>query len=267
MLYSIWACVGAIFWAVCLLIAFTLMFAMFFEEVAYWHLDHQSPKPETVMVLKKYWNGMFASFLTLISSVTGGVSWEVPAEPFFSMGVYGDFFGMVFMTFILWTLLGMINIVVAVFVKRTEDLSSVSRDFALASATGIAIKNEKQIEDLFDELDKDKTGAICLTGIKEGLKHKRIQAYFHHLGIDIMRPDLMVNFFDEDHDGTLDRKEFVEGCKRLQGGAKPAEIAEILVLIKGIEGKLLLNGRKEHPSGSSSENGRDRAPRRSWTTP
>merc|ERR1712187_1031666 len=64
---------------------------------------------------------------------------------------------------------------------------------------------------------------------------KRIQNYFRHLGIDIdtAAHEILVAL-DSNGDGVLSLDEFVIGCRKLQGVAKPAQLEQLMLKIDGI---------------------------------
>merc|ERR1711920_903683 len=85
------------------------------------------------------------------------------------------------------------------------------------------------LTDLFDRIDTNSNGFLSRTEIEQGLKDIHIQAYFHQLNIDIeMNPDEFFRLLDEDRNDRVDRDEFAKTCMRLQGGAKPLELARII---------------------------------------
>merc|ERR1712217_272256 len=106
------------------------------------------------------WNGIYDSMMTLVFAVTGGNDWEPLACPFYHMGNYGAFHGMVFTFFIFPSTVGLLNILVGVFCQKTTDIGSVYRDAALAQALSKSEHNRNDFNDLFDEFNTDKNDEL-----------------------------------------------------------------------------------------------------------
>jgi hypothetical protein len=244
MMYSLCACGPTLGWAFFLLLVCMTMVAMYLDEVSLYYMKpsegHQTKwlSDQDIRTLKENWNGMYLSIMSLVYSITGGADWHELAEPFFNMGKMGAVHGLLFTMFILLTVLGLLNILVGVFVQKSDDLSRFSRDTALANARQRLKANSTDMEELFNEFDRSSHKYLSREEIIEGLKRPRIQAYFHHLNIDIVQPDLMAQFFDVNNEGVVDKKEFVKGCQRLTGAAKPAEIAILLGYSRSIDQRL-----------------------------
>merc|ERR1739848_45626 len=87
--------------------------------------------------------------------------------------------------------------------------------------------------------DRKPVESITVKDIQKGLSNKFIESYFHHLGVDVMGPEMMANYFDVDNDSSIGRSEFIRGCERLQGAAKPSEVQRILDNTSFIKHKLV----------------------------
>merc|ERR1712083_970173 len=128
-----------------------------------------------------------------------------------------------------------------VFASKAADIGGVSLDTALVNASKIKKDNEAKLEQLFEEFETIKDGidqeCVSIDEIKKGLGRQRVQAYFHHLGIAIMRPDFMFKLLDNDRNKIVSKKEFIRGCMRLQGSTKP-DVMEILVRQQSLDAKL-----------------------------
>jgi hypothetical protein len=240
MLYAIFACMSSLLWAFFLLFSFTLMIGLYFLEVTLnqMRLDHHQIKTSDLHILANSWNGVFDTVMALVASVTGGEDWQRLALPFFHLGTMGAFHGLVYTFFILFTTLGLLNVLVGVFVAKAEDFTNVSLDVALARAQMNFHQQTAHIEELFKMFDRTNDESLDIEEIKRGFENKRIQACFHHLGVDMMQPELMARIFDSNNNRQVDKDEFIRGCRRLQGAAKPVEVAEILELCQRMDQQL-----------------------------
>merc|ERR1712113_202017 len=93
--------------------------------------------------------------------------------------------------------------------------------------------------ELFSEIDVDRTGTISLIEITKALANARIKAFFTHLNIDMASngSDFFAHM-DLDHNGVVTQEEFISGCLRFRGSAKPLEVAGLLLEMKSLSKKL-----------------------------
>jgi hypothetical protein len=240
MIYAIFACSKSLCWAIFLLFCVTLMVGLYLLEVLMSKVEenHAIISADDLDILKLNWNGVFDGVISLIASVTGGDDWRGLALPFFHLGSSGPFYGLVYTSFILFTLLGLLNVLVGVFVSKSENFENVSLEAAIARAYSESREQVDHIEQLFNMIDANQDGLISDAEIKEGFDNRRIQAMLHHLGIDIMRPALMLKIFAGHGNTHISKAAFIRACKRLHGPAKPVEVAEILELSTDINAKL-----------------------------
>merc|ERR1712226_511641 len=98
-------------WSIFLMMIFGSMIAIYFMELAMHFLQDDSYVKSAqnathcgditdLESLEQNWNGIYNSIMTLVFAVTGGNDWQPLACPFFHMGDYGVFHGMVFTFFI-----------------------------------------------------------------------------------------------------------------------------------------------------------------------
>jgi hypothetical protein len=238
MFYSCFACSEALMWAFFLLASFMYMVGIYFMEVALFYLRNSSDSldKEYKLNLASNWNGLWITLMSLVYSITGGLSWQPLAEPFYHMGSWGDFHGLVFTSFIAVSTIGLLNILVGIFVQKASDVGKVSRDAAIAQAYLEQMDSRRDMEYLFEEFDKDNNSRITADEIERGLEQPRIQAYFHLLDIDVADKDLFLNHFNENFDSGVSKDEFVDGCQLLQGKSRPLrEMKRLLDEIKSLK--------------------------------
>jgi len=238
MFWSCFACAQSLLWAFFLLASFMYMTAIYLMDVAMYYLGHNKDllKEEYIKGLASHWNGIYISMMSLVYSITGGLDWQAVADPFFHMGSWGDFHGLVFTSFIIMSTVGLLNILVGVFVQKANDVGSVSRDAAIAQAYLKRMDNKRDIVEVFEEFDKDSNWQITPFEIERGLNQPRIQAYFDHLDIDVVDKEFFLEHFHDIDDGCVSKDEFVRGCLVLQGASRPLrEMKRLLDEIKGLK--------------------------------
>merc|ERR1712187_15453 len=186
--------------------------------------------------LIEHWDGLFQGMLSLIFAVSGGDDWANIGKPFFQLNL---FYGVVFAVIVLVSLFGVLNVMIGIFVQKASQIELWDRELALM-ATDVQHKAQNETyKMLFQEIDADRSGSISLTELQQRLtgpgSDKRILNYFRHLGIDIdsAAHEILVAL-DSNGDGVLSLDEFVMGCRKLQGTAKPAQLEQLMLKIDGI---------------------------------
>jgi len=261
MVWSILACKSALASAIFLICVQTMMWSIFFMQIARYYVDRHIGQisPDDFKSIVTNWNGVFDSFMTLVYAVTGGADWQELAAPFLHMGGnYGSIWLTCFTLYVVFTTMGLLNVLVGIFVSQANNFTNVSIDAAIGQARGEMEESAHNANLLFDMIQAHakkpgtKDGTPDLEGvaedhnqvflttkqIRDACKDPNIQALYSHLDIDIIKPEQMVKSFDFNENGTVERGEFITGCMRLRGPAKPMEVQAILDLAIHIKTKL-----------------------------
>merc|ERR1711920_105332 len=198
MWFSILACVSSLGWALFLLGSSTLMFAMIFMEITLYYLqkpdDLKTISSDDFKIVLAHWNGAFDAAAALIFSITGGEDWYEMAGPFFRMGHWaGHFWGLLFMFYVVVSTFGLLNILVGIFVTKADDFSNFSQAAALTRARTKVTEVRAKANDLFDMHRKFRRANtidyVTTEDLKKGFEDADIQAFYHHLDIDLMDPN------------------------------------------------------------------------------
>merc|ERR1712217_256319 len=89
------------------------------------------------------------------------------------------------------------------------------------------------LRELFYEIDVNRTGEICLEEMQMALMKPDIHAWFLHLDIDMAyNAKVFFDLLDDDYSGFVNEQEFVNGCARLKGGAKPLSLESLVIETK-----------------------------------
>lgn len=245
MIYSILACRYALACAIFLIIVYTIGFSIFFMQIAlyYVRLRKDEMRPADFKSIVNNWNGVFDAFMSLVYAVTGGVSWQELTAPFVHMGghILGSIWLACFTTYVVFTTIGLLNVLTGIFVSQSGDFANVSIDAAIERAGMKKADLREDADILFNmilEHAESEEDFLTEEQIEEAVKDNRIRSMYAYLDIDLINPAQMVKTFDMDQNNTIDRSEFIIGCMRLQGSAKPCEVQVILGLAKEMNNKM-----------------------------
>ncbi|CAK0882117.1 unnamed protein product [Prorocentrum cordatum] len=82
-----------------------------------------------------------------------------------------------------------------------------------------------RMEQLFDELDHDRSGHISLSELREKIVDAKVIAFLQALKMDVRQVGKLFNLLDTDKSGTIDKQEFMVGCTNLRGEAMQLDVA------------------------------------------
>lgn len=226
MLFSFISCLKTLIWALFFTFFYIYMFAIFLEYIVVDYVTTvKHVDKRTMDALRKNWNGVLHAVRSLIYSVTGGVDWGEICEPFWAISSIA---GCTFVAFISFTTLGLLNILVGIFAQEAGELAHWDRDLVLDAASTRRGSMVKVLEELFKEIDEDDSGEISLSELKASLHNPQVKDYFSHLQVDFSHePEVFFQQLDTTEDGIIRKEEFVKSCLRLQGAAKPSEVAKL----------------------------------------
>merc|ERR1711920_578824 len=81
--------------------------------------------------LQDEWSGLGFAVRALVYTITGGLSWGDVSEPFWHMSfVHGTIYGL----FVVIAIFGLLNVLVGIFVRQTEEARSWDLDGVLGRA-------------------------------------------------------------------------------------------------------------------------------------
>merc|ERR1712129_193438 len=179
---------------------------------------------------------MFQAQFSLFLSVTGGADWGELAAPFCSIN---RFHCLVYVSWVVVVIFGLINITVGICARQAQEFHKYDRRLIVEGALADHTSMRETLNNLFDRIDVDQSGWLSRKEIEIALGQDSIRDYFAHLSIDIeTNPDEFFKMLDEDGNDRVDRDEFAKTCLRLQGGAKPLELAKIVYGFEEMKGHL-----------------------------
>merc|ERR1712228_1144168 len=87
------------------------------------------------------------------------------------------FYEAVFVLYILFVVIGVLNVLTGIFVERAQELSGLDRDLVIQ---GEIKRNDAfltEMKGIFEEADVDQSGSISWEEFKEYLKNAEVKAY------------------------------------------------------------------------------------------
>jgi len=176
------------------------------------------PFPED---LDKYWGGLVSSVFTLFQSITSGVDWDVVTRPLIDH--IGPEMGLLFCFYIGFTCFAMLNVVTGVFIQAVME----------NQAEDTAFHTRRHVQKLFHSLDVDCDGEISWEEFESHLDKQEMKEFFKTIDVDIANARELFDLLDSDRSGTVDGKEFVDGCLNIW---EPSHGLHQLMILSGLNG-------------------------------
>lgn len=151
------------------------------------------------------------AMLSLIQGLLGGLDWKELVDPVKSLS---PVVGFVFVLYIVFTMLAILNVITGNFVNTSLDAAKEIKD----------IHRLTQARRTFITLDFDASGTISLEEIYMHLQDPVVQEFFTSLDIDMSEARSLFQLIDLDDSGYIDFEEFLRGCLRLHGNAKSTDL-------------------------------------------
>lgn len=211
-------------WAFLLLFLIIFLFTVCFIHGAATYM-RDGGVPEVRDQIRMYYGSVGSTMFSLLMAISGGVNWSELVEPLAQISVV---YQVLFSFYVLFVLIGVLNVLTSVFVQRAHQLSKQDRELVVHSAM---VSNEAfltQMKAVFDEVDVDGTGKVTWETFKEYLQHEHVQAYFATHQLDTSDARELFNLLDVDGTGEVKVEDFVMGCLRLRGQAKSSDVASLL---------------------------------------
>eukprot|EP00928_Gymnodinium_smaydae_P005487 TRINITY_DN11867_c0_g1_i1.p1 TRINITY_DN11867_c0_g1~~TRINITY_DN11867_c0_g1_i1.p1 ORF type:complete len:519 (-),score=68.62 TRINITY_DN11867_c0_g1_i1:122-1612(-) len=230
MLFSLVACLKALTWAFLLLLLSFYIFALYLQLTALTYLEgldkgaHKVAETNgTKDALKANWSGVLRSIISLIYSCTGGSDWSDLAQPFLDIGQVS---GALFILFVVFITLGVLNVLVALFVDATNDIHRWDREIVVLDAMERQRSKEDQLKHIFGHFASNRS-YITVDQLRQAARDRYCKALFAHLDIDLST-GLEAFVVEADETQKLSKREFMNACRRLQARSQPGMLVSVL---------------------------------------
>jgi len=168
--------------------------------------------------LQLYWGSVGSAALSCFWSITGGQDWAVVITPLVDE-TGTQVHNVVFAMFVAFATMVLMNLVTGVFVEGAQRLTKEDRDKDLS----------KMAHKVFRAVDDDGSSEISKEEFNRHIKDGKLDGYLAAVDLDVTAADNLFELLDRDHTDSIDVIEFIEGCLRLRGPPRSADVAQLLL--------------------------------------
>jgi len=211
-------------WALLLLLLIMYLFTILFMHAATQYL-HEGGLPEVRELLIEWYGSVGKTMYSLLLAISGGIDWSDIVVPLHEISLW---YQVLFCFYVLFVIIGVLNVLTSAFVQRACELSRLDRDLVIQSEM---VSNESFLADMkgiFEEVDTEGTGCIDWPQFHAFIHNEQVQAYFATQQLDTSDARELFNLLDQDGDGEVCIEEFILGCKKLRGQAKSSDVATLM---------------------------------------
>jgi len=240
MLNSLIGSVASLFWSIAMLLLIFYIFALVFVQgVANFFIDMVDAGKEIdsrYNKLRYLFGSVEKAILSLYKASTGGDDWHVFLE---QMEMVGPMYAFVFIFFIAFSQIALLNILTAIFVQRAMKLAQPDRE-----TMAIQIRNEEmaafeEMRRIMHEADVNVNGTISAKEFCEQVQYGKLGAQLAVVGLDVKDAHNFFNLIlamgtmEPGHqnysrnikgDPEVPIDSFVEQCMRMRGTASSIDL-------------------------------------------
>jgi len=225
MLQCVLGSLRPLFWALVLLMGFTLLFSILLVEQFTKSVVKDGGKvfstPELDMVQDSF-GSVFKTIISLFKAISGGADWGDFYELTSKTGALGAF---VFLSYILVTWMSITNIITSIFIDCAMKMAQPDTDDRALEKRKADMHTMQELERIFKSVDKDQSNTISLEELRACLDDVRIATFLEVEGLSVSDAE-MFYFLLTAQAGTnkVDLSSFISGWLRMRGTASSLDL-------------------------------------------
>jgi len=153
-----------------------------------------------------------------------------------------------------------VAVIRGVFLHETFNVASTDDELMVVQKKRKVDKHRRQMERLFDEADKDDSGAISKEEFQGILKDPKVRTWMSALEIEVNDAEILYRMMKGEDEGQLTLQELINSISRLKGSARSIDVVALMhqvkdlddLVVEYIEGR---DGANENGGGAQSDGG------------
>mmetsp|Transcript_66066 Transcript_66066/g.204482 ORF Transcript_66066/g.204482 Transcript_66066/m.204482 type:complete len:673 (-) Transcript_66066:58-2076(-) len=223
MMTSVAASLSALAPAFVLLILVIYMFGICMMQGVITHLETNKVKAKEAWLttLEIRFGTIHDTMQTMFMSITGGISWAEVLDGFNKMD---GFYHLVYMFYVGFVQICVLNIVTGVFVDTVHQMYQPERDEMIERETSKRKAMLQNLKNLLEEADSDGSGTITWEEFDQFTQNPHIKMYLSAHEIDITQAHEIFDLIDRNREGEVMIDDFVLSFIEFKGAAKGTDV-------------------------------------------
>jgi len=234
MLYAMMNSFFALMWAFVLIIIIVYAFSIVFGTAvsSFTPEDNAERLAAGLIVpgdalenLEDSFGSLYMTMVTLFVCISGGDDWMQHGGKLRWLN-WGEVYFMVFLFYIGFSVIGLLNVVTGVFVDSA--VCTRTEDEVVASFRDDEKRTSEEVRKIFVAADTDGSGTMTMRELVDTVEKPWVKAYFSGLNIDPSEAEIIFSLMDTDGSDCISIDEFVRGVMMLKGQAKSIDVLSIM---------------------------------------
>jgi len=213
----------------CFIVMFIIVYAfavlIMLNMIEFYGSDESEEPTAMALAVKDEVKGMYGNIptamITLFKAISGGADWQDLLSPL--EGLHWSFTG-IFVCYIFFMYIGVLNVVIGAFVATTQDLAQRDKEALVKTERSRINTYTSHVKQFFQTADLNKDGRLTWEEFEKHLNCKEVQAYFNAMELDVTRAQILFELLDKDGSNQITVDEFLDGCIRLKGQARSIDL-------------------------------------------
>lgn len=207
------------------MLMFVFIFSVIYFDGVATHISDAAVSEPDVDELRTFSGSMSMSLLTLLMSVLGVGSWWEVLRPLMKASPW---LGLLFVPFVLVTVLAAMNIITGV-VNDSLEAASMDRDLLIQMDMEDNRNLLLKLRAVFNTMDEDGGGTITEDEFNTHIQSDEVKHIFNQLGLDTVDAAKFFAILDTDGNSALEIEEFVMGCLRFKSKGETIDIESAVI--------------------------------------
>lgn len=233
LVHSVWGCLRSLAFSLVILFVF-IVFCGTLLTMGSQSCLHQLGQQDSQSITNDF-GTLGRSCITLFMAICGGADW---GDAYKLLGTLGWEYQLIYITYVSFTVFGLVNVFTGVFVDHAMQASNRDRENQIRNQIQEEDHNLKELQKVFMELDLNHSGRLSLEEFESHLNDERALAYFQAVKLDVTDIGHLFSLLDADGSGSVEIEEFIEGCQRLKGESRNLDIKIALLELQQLRDDL-----------------------------
>lgn len=224
MVCSILQSLGALSWALLLLLIIMYLFTVFFMQGAIMYM-YDNPDSLLRSGVAAWYGSVFTAMYTMLAAITGGIDWTDAVEPLEDISTL---YQVLWVFYIVFVVIGVLNVLTGIFVERACELSGLDKDLVIQAEIRRSESFLVEMKRIFQEADADHSGKMSWPEFRNYMQNPRMRAYFATKQLDAYDARTFFDMMRDEGSEEVDLQTFMLGCLRMKGMAKSVDLLAVL---------------------------------------